>query len=124
MDCLRTNVGGKVILEPVNDSHQANTECSTIEISGCSEVAFREFVARRSASEKLLLNSQGSLTLDDGSRCLVKLTPEGCCSYGLFDEEALRGVEIRVKEPSAEEGRIDEEVPVDTDVPVKSVAIE
>lgn len=98
MDNLRLKTGGKVILESL-PSEKNIVECTSIEISGgaLSQEMFRTFVGRRSILEKILLNSNAYVTLDNGIRCMVKLHPEDC-NYAFFDERDVRRVDVGVQQ--------------------------
>ena len=126
MDNLRIKVGGNITLQPVED--KSNIECTSIEIfplgKPVSKEAFRNYVSRISKSEKLLLNTNGTVTFEDGTRCFVKLSPENCL-YGFFDDASLQGMEIKTHDSaSIEDTHPTLEEPEDVEVPIKSVATE
>ncbi|XP_008210116.1 ATPase family gene 2 protein isoform X2 [Nasonia vitripennis] len=126
LDNLRIRVGGKVVLESI-DEVQSSVVCKSIEISSCEKSAsvevFRDYVIRNSKDNKMLLNSHAQISVDDDTWYLVKLSPEDC-SYGLFDVGVLRSMDVRVNKASVEDVRPVEEPTEDTDVPIKSVATE
>lgn len=126
LENLRIKVGGKVVLELI-DEVQNSVVCKSIEISSCKESVsvqvFQNYVIRNSKDNKMLLNSRTQIRVEDDTWYLVKLSPDDC-SYGLFDENLLRSTDVRVTAASVEDVRPIDELTDYTDVPVKIVANE
>ncbi|XP_023248076.1 peroxisome biogenesis factor 1 [Copidosoma floridanum] len=108
MDNLLLKTGGRVKLEPVNEGERS--DCTGIEVypldRPITAEEFVDYVKRNSKYGEMLLNSQATIALEDGTRCLVKLLPEDGCSYGFFDGRVLGRIEVRVSDAaSIEESR-------------------
>ncbi|KAJ8684244.1 hypothetical protein QAD02_020036 [Eretmocerus hayati] len=100
MKNLRTGVGGKVILELINENGPLS-KCSSIEVSPCETIEsvelFRNQISEYIGSDKLLLNSLCRVNLENGGHCFIKLLPESC-SYAFFDKTDFRSIDISMND--------------------------
>ncbi|XP_011505732.1 PREDICTED: peroxisome biogenesis factor 1 [Ceratosolen solmsi marchali] len=97
MNMLSINVGGKVILEPLNDENNNCVKCTAIDIQTTNDRIsvedFCSFIRRNSKNEKILLNSNKMFRLDSETCFRIALHPD-VCSYAFFDEESIKNIRI------------------------------
>ncbi|XP_076292104.1 peroxisomal biogenesis factor 1 [Lasioglossum baleicum] len=92
---LGLRIGAKVSLCHVESPQQVAP--SSIELfswrDSVSTENFESYVKTRSTGQGLLVNSCAAVVLDNGDRCIVKVSPKNC-AFAIIDETVLNGLHV------------------------------
>lgn len=97
---LSLRIGGKaslMVLDTCDTSDPETSGPSSIELFSCgnsvSEEDFENYVKTRSVYKGLLVNSRAPIVMDNGNRCVVKISPEDC-TFAVIDEATLKNTKV------------------------------
>lgn len=96
---LNLKVGAKVSLT-LMDRTEISAHPSSLELfswkDSVSVKHFEDYVKKYSLHDKLLINSCAVIVMDNGSSCIVKISPEDC-KFAVIDEATLRDTRVRAR---------------------------
>lgn len=98
---LKLKVGSRVMVQMIEEADRpGDLQPSSVDIfpsnqSVTAEV-FENYVKFHSRHEALLLNSCSTILLDDGRRCIVRMSPENC-DYVTLNEKNMKNLVVHVR---------------------------
>lgn len=98
---LKLKVGSRVMVQIIEEAERSkDLQPSSVDIfpsnqSVTAEV-FGDYVKFHSRHEALLLNSCSTILLDDGRRCIVRMSPENC-DYVTLDKRNMKKLVVHVR---------------------------
>ncbi|XP_053998101.1 peroxisomal ATPase PEX1 [Hylaeus anthracinus] len=114
---LGLRIGGKVSLWQVESPQEVAP--SSVELfswrDSVSTEKFEGYVRTLATRHELLINSCSAVVMDDGSMCVVKISPENC-TVAAIDEAVLKGLRVHSRSVSERSHlrlpeQLDQEVP-------------
>ncbi|CAL1678759.1 unnamed protein product [Lasius platythorax] len=95
---LKLKVGSRVMVEMIEETERSQPSSVDVFPSDQSVTAevFEDYVKCHSRHEALLLNSCSTILLDDGRRCVARMSPANC-DYVTLDEKNMKNLVVHVR---------------------------
>lgn len=95
---LKLKVGSRVMVEMIEETERSQPSSMDVFPSDQSVTAqvFEDYVKFHSRHEALLLNSSSTILLDDGRRCVVRMSPANC-DHVTLDEKNMKNLVVHVR---------------------------